>query len=141
MTLYFQTVIDESMPRRYTLVISQYEKTATLHFTLRVYSTLPFSLKKIGDPYKFKKEFVGEWSVKNQTAGGCANNRDTYQNNPRFQIEAEKECLILVELKGPKQYQVNVGQCDLIRQFAAIQALFGKALMYLTRLQSGPPRS
>lgn len=103
-----QTVIDETMPRRYTLVISQYEKTATLHFTLRVYSTLPFTLRKIGDPYKFKKEFVGEWSVKNQTAGGCANNRDTYQNNPRFQVEAEKDCLILVELKGPKQYQVTI---------------------------------
>jgi calpain-7 len=72
-------VIDEGAPRRYTLVISQYEKSATLHFTLRVYSTLPFTLKKIGNPYKFSKDFVGEWSIKNSTSGGCANNRDTYQ--------------------------------------------------------------
>jgi hypothetical protein len=81
-----QTVIDESMPRRYTLVISQYEKTATLHFSLRVYSSLPFTLRKIGDPYKHKKEFVGEWANRNSSAGGCANNRDTYQNNPRYQV-------------------------------------------------------
>ena len=102
-------MIDETAPpRRYTLVISQYEKSTTLHFTLRVYSSLPFTLKKIGNPYKFKKEFVGEWSVKNLTAGGCANNRETYANNPRFQIEVDKDCQILIELKGPKQYQVFI---------------------------------
>ena len=92
-------MIDETAPpRRYTLVISQYEKSTTLHFTLR----------EIGNPYKFKKEFVGEWSVKNLTAGGCANNRETYANNPRFQIEVDKDCQILIELKGPKQYQVFI---------------------------------
>jgi calpain-7 len=98
----------ESSPRRYTLVISQYEKTATLHFTLRVYSSLPFTLKKIGDPYKHKKEIVGEWSEKNQTAGGCGNNRETYPNNPRYQVEIHILILkAVVPLKSSRLISMN----------------------------------
>ncbi|VDP94854.1 unnamed protein product [Echinostoma caproni] len=40
----------------YTLVISQYEKSNTIHYTLRVYSTAPFVLCKILDPYKVEKQ-------------------------------------------------------------------------------------
>lgn len=41
---------------RYTLVISQYEKSKTINYSLRVYSTCPFELKKITQPYKHKDE-------------------------------------------------------------------------------------
>ncbi len=100
-----QTVITETTPRRLTLVVSQYEKTATIYFTLRVYSTLPFVLRKIGNPYKYKKELTGHWTKDN--AGGCGNYRDTYPTNPRFQIRVDSDkSHLLVELKGPKQYQV-----------------------------------
>ena len=30
---------------------------------------------------------MGEWSAKNGTAGGCANNKETYHNNPRYQVQ------------------------------------------------------
>lgn len=94
---------------RYTLVISQYEKMHTIHYTLRVYSTCPFSLAKIGNPYKHKQEITNAmW--KGITAGGCANHSDTYKNNPIFQIQmmsSNPENQLLIDLKGPKQYQVG----------------------------------
>ena len=40
----------------YTLVVSQYEKKNTIHYTLRVYSQCPFNLTKIVDPYKHEKQ-------------------------------------------------------------------------------------
>lgn len=41
---------------RYTLVVSQFEKLNSIYYTLRAYSTCPFELKKISNPYKFKEE-------------------------------------------------------------------------------------
>ena len=40
----------------YTLVISQYEKNNTIHYTLRVYATCDFSLTRFIDPYKSQYE-------------------------------------------------------------------------------------
>ncbi|KAF4526491.1 hypothetical protein B566_EDAN013779 [Ephemera danica] len=37
---------------RYTLVVSQYEKTNTIYYTIRAYSTNPFTMKKIGNLYE-----------------------------------------------------------------------------------------
>lgn len=48
--------LGQNPDRRYTLVISQYEKTTTIYYTLRVYGTSPFTLRKIAEPYKFEKE-------------------------------------------------------------------------------------
>ena len=66
-----------------TLVVSQYEKTATIYYTIKVFSTVPFELKKLVDPYRHKEEVTGSWQ--GATAGGCGNYKDTYQNNPRYQ--------------------------------------------------------
>lgn len=129
-----QMVQKDNSPQRYSLVISQYEKSATLHFSLRVYSTLPFSLKKIEDPCSFKKELKGEWSVKNKTAGGCGNNRETYADNPRFQIDSDKDCHLIIELLGPKQYQVGF---DIV----CVQANDKTSPKYFRTKASGPYRS
>ena len=80
--------------------MSQYEKTTTIYYTLRVYSTLPFSLKKIGDPYRTKQEITSEW--KGANAGGCGNYRDTYPKNPRYQFTINEQSHMLVEMKGPQ---------------------------------------
>ena len=99
------TISDDSV-RKYTLVVSQYEKSTTIDFTLRVYSTLPFNLRRIGDPYKYKQEITNA-SWRGQLAGGCSNNPSTYPNNPRFQFKADSDCQILVELKAPKEFQIG----------------------------------
>ncbi len=40
----------------YTLVVSQYEKSSTIHYTLRVYATCEFKLAMIAEPYNPKYE-------------------------------------------------------------------------------------
>ena len=40
-------------------------------------------------------------------AGGCGNHKDTYANNPRFQFRADSDCQMLIELKGPKEFQIG----------------------------------
>ncbi|XP_022235929.1 calpain-7-like [Limulus polyphemus] len=81
----------------------------TIHYTLRAYSSLPFLLNKISNPFKFKQEIKnGEWTE--ATAGGCGNHPLTYQINPVYQISlqsASDENQLLVDLKGPKQYAVG----------------------------------
>lgn len=125
--------VTDNTPRRLTLVVSQYEKSTTIYFTLRVFSTLPFNLKRIGDPFKYKQE-VTQVSWKGKLAGGCANNRDTYENNPRFHFKIETDCQILVELKAPKEFQIGF---DLI----CVDACDPKHPNYFKRKGSGTYRS
>jgi calpain-7 len=128
-----QTTVKDNTSRRMTLVVSQYEKSTTIYFTLRVYSTLPFTLKRIGDPFKYKQEITNAgWLGK--TAGGCANNKATFGNNPRFQFTMESDCSVFVELKAPKQYQIG---CDII----CVVAGDPKSPRYFKMKQSGPYRS
>uniref|UniRef100_A0A915PCF5 Calpain catalytic domain-containing protein n=1 Tax=Setaria digitata TaxID=48799 RepID=A0A915PCF5_9BILA len=105
-----QMVISECGCQRYTLVVAQYEKMKTIYYTLRVYSTAEFRLQKVKVPYISKKKETGEWRGK--TAGGCGNgiSRKTYMNNPIYQLsldDGSDDNYVLVELKGPKQYNIG----------------------------------
>ncbi|KAI5709770.1 hypothetical protein M8J75_003116 [Diaphorina citri] len=103
-------ILNENSSRKYTLVVSQYEKMHTIYYTLRAYATCPFRLEKIENPYQFKEEISGEW--KGLTAGGCPNYPATYPNNPRYQVTLDSrqsmDNTLLVFLKGPKQYSLGV---------------------------------
>ncbi|XP_063778418.1 calpain-7 isoform X2 [Pseudophryne corroboree] len=89
----------------FTLVVSQYEKQNTIHYTLRVYAAAKFTFSKIPTPYTINKRINGQW--KGQSAGGCGNFRDTHKNNPIYQFQMEKAGPLLVELRGPRQYSVG----------------------------------
>jgi len=91
--------------RRFSLVVSQFEKTATIYFSVRAYSNQPFTLEKMKNPFRNKKEITGKWE--GRTAGGCANNQDTWPNNPRFKLVVDSDSQIQIELKGPKVYQIG----------------------------------
>jgi len=91
--------------RRFTLVVSQFEKTATIFFSVRAYSNQPFSLEKVKNPFRNKKELTGQWS--GRSAGGCSNNSDTWPNNPRFKLTVDTDSQIQIEMKGPKVYQIG----------------------------------
>ncbi|KAG9476084.1 hypothetical protein GDO78_002914 [Eleutherodactylus coqui] len=89
----------------FTLVVSQYEKQNTIHYTIRVYAACKFTFSKIPTPYTINKRINGQW--KGHSAGGCGNFRDTHKNNPIYQFNAEKAGPLLVELRGPRQYSVG----------------------------------
>ncbi|CAH0563722.1 unnamed protein product [Brassicogethes aeneus] len=102
-------ILGPGSARKYTIVISQYEKSTTIHYTLRAYATCPFTLTKIKDPYVQEKQVTGEW--KGLTAGGCPNHPATYPNNPKFRIEIDSvtnDNKLLIELRGPKVYQIGI---------------------------------
>ncbi|KAH0627281.1 hypothetical protein JD844_002804 [Phrynosoma platyrhinos] len=90
----------------FTLVVSQYEKQNTIHYTLRVYSACKFTFSKIPTPYTVSKRVNGQW--KGRSAGGCGNFRETSKNNPIYQFQLEKTGSLLIELRGPRQYSVGL---------------------------------
>ena len=60
-------MVEDKGTNLYSLVISQYEKNNTIHYTLRVYATCPFTLNKISEPYnqQYEKQVssVSQFSV------------------------------------------------------------------------------
>ncbi|XP_067649573.1 calpain-7-like [Haliotis asinina] len=107
---YLCKLVENKGTSLYTLVVSQYEKNNSIHYTLRVYSTCEFSLKQYKDPYKsqYFQKVNGQWTQ--ATAGGCSNNLDTHKNNPIYQILIDNNSTdncIQIELLGPKVYSVG----------------------------------
>ncbi|VEN34558.1 unnamed protein product [Callosobruchus maculatus] len=101
-------ILNPSSGRRYTVVVSQHEKSTTIYYTLRAYATCPFTLTKIVDPYRYEKQVTGQWE--GVSAGGCPNHPMTYPYNPKYKLEIDSSSnnnQLLVELKGPKQYQMG----------------------------------
>ena len=92
---------------KFTLVVSQYEKHKNIRYTLRVYSICDVKFTKIPDVYKYKKNIVGKWDSSN--AGGCANNRATYNLNPIYQINVKEKSksMFLIEVRAPREYSVG----------------------------------
>ncbi|KAK6617934.1 hypothetical protein RUM43_014163 [Polyplax serrata] len=128
-------VLTEDSDRTYTLVISQYEKMHNIYYTLRAYSTLPFTLNHIDSNWNFCQEITGQWS--GASAGGCANYTTTYGSNPCYQFKLESNHnnnSLLVVLKGPRQYQIGFDIEYISGQEETINGAFG-------RKSSGPYRS
>lgn len=91
----------------YTLVVSQYEKTTTIYYTIRAYSRSPFEFKSIPSKFIGKQTVNGEW--KGSRAGGCQNHPATYRNNPKYLLKMgpKEPNNLVIELRGPKVYQVG----------------------------------
>ncbi|PFX26433.1 Calpain-7 [Stylophora pistillata] len=94
---------------RFTLVVSQYEKTNTIHYTLKVFSSTEFRLSPVPVPYTVEKQVTGEWSGK--FAGGCPN-FSSHCNNPVYRLQIKmtspsETAEVLLKLRGPKQFSVG----------------------------------
>lgn len=120
----------------YTLVVSQYEKTATIYYTLRAYCRDAFELRPLGAAFATQRQLAGEWT--RATAGGSANHPATYARNPRFALrigEASATAAnVVIELRGPKAYPVGLEvRCESLCDSDTVTAPF------VTR-ESGPYR-
>ena len=107
---YLVKVNPDKSTNTFTLVISQYEKLNTIHYTLKVFSSAEFKLSPVPNPYVCHKKVNGEW--KGITAGGCPNYPETHKNNPVYFCELEespssKTLSVLVKVRGPRQYAVG----------------------------------
>ncbi|KAH7729909.1 calpain [Aphelenchoides avenae] len=103
-----QLVVEDPGIQKYTLVVAQYEKSTTINYTLRVYSSTDFECDKVKVPYKVNKKEAGEW--KGKTAGGCSNGPSVGEN-PLYHISLDNgsdENALFVDLRGPKQFSVGV---------------------------------
>jgi len=91
----------------FTLVVSQYEKHKNIHYTLRAYGINEFKFAPIKNPYNSTQRIHGEWTASN--AGGCENNRETYNKNPLYQInlKGSGDSHLLVEVRAPREYSVG----------------------------------
>lgn len=49
-------ILKPTSARKYTLVVSQYEKMKTIFYTLRAYATCPFTLKRIVNVYQHTRQ-------------------------------------------------------------------------------------
>lgn len=67
-----------------TLVLSQFEKSADLNYTLSCFCTSPFSLGKPTKPLSNKDEIKSEWTE--ETAGGSPNSLTGFSTNPMWKI-------------------------------------------------------
>lgn len=99
--------LDSEQSRKYTLVVSQYEKSTTIFYTLRAYARLPFELKEINSNYATNIQVNGEWNTSDGTAGGCQNHK-TYKSNPLYKVTLSNEGNLVIELRGPKVFQVGL---------------------------------
>ena len=74
---------------------SESEKVfANIQFHLEYLKKLPIS-----------KRITGEWT--RDTAGGCANYRDTTNKNPIHLIQIDRPTEYIAELRAPKEYSGN----------------------------------
>lgn len=118
-----QLLIKGKGVKRYTLVVAQYEKSKTILYSLRVFSTAKIKLKKIISQYKFNEKVNGIWS------GNESENKSTFlivlddssdKNNLVFEIKAPKQYhvsiyLYLVSLKRPTHNSFETTSCDKFR--------------------------
>lgn len=100
--------MDSNETKHYTIVVSQYEKTTTIYYTLRAFCRNSFELLSLDIGFITKREIQGEW--KDITAGGCPNHMQTYQNNPKYRLTLgpQEKSNLVIELRGPKVYQVGL---------------------------------
>ncbi|CBY22867.1 unnamed protein product [Oikopleura dioica] len=104
-------VSKSSSHEKYTIIVSEYEKNHDIDFTLTAYANVKFSLKELNDNFSHQKRVKSEWNSSN--AGGCQNNRETYSSNPITKITICSKCTLLIEIRAPKQYSVQMQLEDL----------------------------
>ena len=93
--------------RRYTIVISQYEKKHDVSYTITAYSTLPARFKPIDDAklWKYQKVFNGKWD-KNYCGGSP--NHETFPKNPQFKITTFYKTHLRFMLEAPIEFSINI---------------------------------
>jgi len=93
---------------RYVLVVSIFEKTAQVNYTLSAYGSAhcdKLQLREIPLRLPFHESIESEWS--SSTAGGSSR-YPTYTNNPMWNLKLTKSARLHIRLMAPKEFAVNI---------------------------------
>eukprot|EP00041_Stephanoeca_diplocostata_P024567 m.626660 g.626660 ORF g.626660 m.626660 type:complete len:594 (-) comp22553_c0_seq28:140-1921(-) len=102
---------------RYSLVISQHEKSNSLTFTVKVFSSAAFRIAPMPNPYAAiaEQRFDGKWTT--QTAAGSTNKPNKHKLNPKWSItvgstdrsdSAAAKTQVRIQLFAPKEFAVGI---------------------------------
>ncbi|KAI3389098.1 hypothetical protein SNEBB_000523 [Seison nebaliae] len=141
------TVVSESPEsiRRYTIIVTQYEKSRAIYYTLRAYSTCQFKMKELIEPYRYKESIASEWNHSN--SGGCANNHLTYHKNPKFLLSFGSMSDMKIELKAGKDFAIGMemmcvegeamGKESLYSRIESGKFRYGYAMLLVSNIPAG----
>ncbi|CAM9137996.1 unnamed protein product [Chrysoparadoxa australica] len=91
--------------RRYTLVLSQFEKSRDVRYTLQVHCTSNLTLSHTPWPPTHRQVVTSEWVASN--AGGGLG-LGTFRLNPQYQILLEEAMQVHLQLEAPKELKINL---------------------------------
>ena len=101
-------ISDSNCSKKYTIVVSQYEKNNDVSFTVTAYSSLlPIRFKPVptSEFWKYTKTVTSQWT---QSLCGGSPNYDTFVQNPQFKLKVGDKCHIRWLLEAPIDYSVNI---------------------------------
>ena len=94
-------------PRACTLVVSQYDKKADVDFSLAVFCTAAFALRRAPAPPAHRAVLRGAWDA--SSAGGPPAGRGgAFARNPQFSLVVDTACRAHLELQAPKELAVGL---------------------------------
>lgn len=90
----------------YTIVVSQWERTRDIDYTLDVYSAAPVILGQVTPLARHEVSIKGSWTA--ATAGGSPRH-PTFFNNPQFRVTTKRDGPFSMRVEVPEENQfVNV---------------------------------
>ena len=84
--------------------IFRHFKIRSFFWIQKVFANIQFHLEYL-KKLPISKRITGEWT--RDTAGGCANYRETTNKNPIHLIQIDRPTEFIVELRAPKEYSGN----------------------------------
>ena len=97
--------IDDAADEHLSIVLSQFEKSHDLGYTLSVLCTQPFSLGRPAKELPFSQTLTSSWLPAN--AGGPVGKKAFY-TNPMFAVEVPSGAIIQLQCSAPRSLAVNV---------------------------------
>ena len=113
--------------RSYTLVVSQYERVNAINFTLNVYGTAPFAVKKPGLKWPNEVRIKGRWTA--STAGGSCNSPASFAINPQYLVTLHGPSRVRLKIESSDEHSVNA---ILVAGSSRISAVYTTALKLST---------
>jgi hypothetical protein len=77
--------------------VSQHDKANTIRFTLKAFSSVPFKMAPVADPYTRHKEVRVDTKWTPQNCGGSTNSPATHEKNPKWLIRVEKVGVLVLK--------------------------------------------